>query len=238
LSSSADGAASSTNSTAQKAYLGCGVVGIVLIFLGMILAKILPLPSPDENSTQIAAFFTHHATAIRYGLMLVMLGASLLGPWLGVLTVQLKRVEGRNAAGAYCQLALGALLIIEIIYPLVMLQVVAFRPERAASETLLISDLSWILFVAPGYTFVVEAFATVAVIWSERNRPRRLFPSWLAPFGAVVAVANLGECFSVVTKTGPFAWNGFFGFWFPAILFGLWIVVMTVALYRAVDQPD
>lgn len=234
----ASSVAAGSNAPAQKAYLWCGVVGIVLIFLGMMIAKMLPLPSPTESAPQMAAFFTNHATAIRYGTMIVMLGAALLGPWIGVLTVQLKRVEGRNAAGAYCQLALGALLIIEIIYPLVMLQAVAFRPGRAASETLLISDLSWILFVAPGYTFVVEALATVIVIWSERKRARRLFPAWLAPFGAVVAVANLGECFCVATKSGLFAWNGFLGFWLPAILFGLWIVAMTWALYKAIDQPD
>ncbi|MGD9663540.1 MAG: hypothetical protein AB7U63_20045, partial [Porticoccaceae bacterium] len=37
-------------------------------------------------------------------------------------------------------------------------------------------------------------------------------------------------------KAGPFAWNGMIGFWIPLLDFFIWMVVMTVFLFKAVNQ--
>jgi len=40
-------------------------------------------------------------------------------------------------------------------------------------------------------------------------------------------------------KTGPFAWTGIIGFWIPAAVFGVWYIVMTVYLLRAIrDEAE
>jgi hypothetical protein len=42
-----------------------------------------------------------------------------------------------------------------------------------------------------------------------------------------------------LTRTGPFAWNGLLASWSPVILFGAWIVVMVVLLFKALrDQTE
>ncbi len=37
-------------------------------------------------------------------------------------------------------------------------------------------------------------------------------------------------------KSGPFAWTGIIGFWIPAAVFGIWHIVMTVVLLRAIRE--
>ena len=39
-------------------------------------------------------------------------------------------------------------------------------------------------------------------------------------------------------KIGPFAWNGLVGFWIPATVFGLWMLVMWWVTLKAIDKDD
>jgi hypothetical protein len=156
-------------------------------------------------------------------------GAALFGPWLAVLTRRLKRIEGHGPATAYCELALGALLIFEIILPLAILQVVVFRPERSPSETLILSDLFVLLFISPVYTFLVELLVTgIAILRDKQEHP--VFPGWMGVVNLVVAVLSVPGIVVIFVKSGPFTWSGALGFWVPAAAFGIWVVVMTVGL--------
>src|ERR1700722_19500436 len=102
---------------------------IVVMLLGFLFACFIPAPSPHDTAAQIARIFRAHPTRIRFGLVLTMFGAALLGPFVAVITVQMKRIEGRTSPLAYVQLALGALLAFEFVVPVMVLQAAAFRPE-------------------------------------------------------------------------------------------------------------
>ena len=71
--------------------------------------------------------------AIRIGLALTIGCSGLLAPFLGVISVQMRRIEGDNSPLAFAQIALGALLIIEFVYPMMILQVAAYREDRPAA---------------------------------------------------------------------------------------------------------
>jgi len=200
----------------ERLYVWWGVAGMVLLFGGLLVAGLLPPPSPSESATRISRFYQHHATSIRWGSVIMMFGAACLGPWMAVMTKLIKKIEGPSSPTAYCQLALGALLILELIFPLMILEVTVLRPDRAPSEILLLSDLSWIPFLGIAYTFVIELLVTAVAVFHDRQ-DHPVFPRWLAPFNVAVAVLSLPGASIVVTTTGPFAWNGAFGFWVPAL---------------------
>jgi hypothetical protein len=149
-----------SNQKTEKLYLWFALVGLLFVFAGLLMMRALPPPSPTESAGRIAAVYRDHASAIRWGGILAMFGVAWLGPWYGVLTKQLKRIEGPNSPSAYCQLALGALLILETIFPLMILEAAVFRPDRSPSEILVLSDLCWIPFVGLLYTLIVEWIVT------------------------------------------------------------------------------
>jgi hypothetical protein len=107
--------------------------------------------------------------------MVTMLGVAMLGPWIGLITKQFKRIDGSNSPSAYSQLTLGGLLILEIIFPLMLLEVAVFRPDRPAAEVLTLSDLCWIPFIGLGCTFLVEVAISAVTIMRDRS-DRPVFP--------------------------------------------------------------
>jgi hypothetical protein len=226
-----------SNQKTEKLYLWFALLGLLFVFAGLLMMRALPPPSPTESAGRIAAVYRDHASAIRWGGILAMFGVAWLGPWYGVLTKQLKRIEGPNSPSAYCQLALGALLILETIFPLMILETAVFRPNRSPSEILVLSDLCWIPFVGLLYTLIVEWIVTgIAILRDNREQP--IFPRWVGQLNFLAAALSLPGLVVVVAKTGPFAWNGVLGFWVPTVVGGLWIVTMTVFMFQAVNEEQ
>jgi len=223
------------NTKTQKWYVYCGLIGNLVMGVGALIARLIPLPSPRKNATQVASFYLGHTTQIRVGLMLAMLGLALFGPWIAVITTQIKRIEGPNSPSAYCELALGGILILEGIFPLMFLEVAVFRSDRSPAEIQLMSDLCWLMFWGVGYTYLVELIVTSVAIYNDK-REQPIFPRWYAGFNVLAAVVIAMGCFSVLTKVGPFAWNGIFVFGLPVLIYFPWVVVTSVLLLKAVDS--
>jgi hypothetical protein len=206
---------------------------IVVMLVGFSIAGFNPPPSPHDSALQIAHIFRDHTTRIRLGLVLTMFGSALLGPFVAVITVQMQRIEGRHAPLAYTQLALGALLALEFIVPVVVLEAAAFRPGLAPGTLRTLDDLGWLLFVGAPSTAVLEVVAIgVAILQDDRSRP--LFPRW-GGWASIVAAALFAPGGVIVfAKQGAFGWNGALTWWLGLTAFGVWIVAMTVLLLRAI----
>jgi hypothetical protein len=220
-----DGAAAS----AESPFVWAGVAGLVVLFVGLFIARMLPPPSPGESAGQIAAFYQRHTQGIRAGTILMGFGAALMAPWFGVITRYLRRIPGHGPATAYCQLALDALLVFEIVLPITLIQVVAFRPERIAGDTLLLDDLAMILLVSPAYTVIVEWMVTgIAILRDRGDVP--VFPRWSGWVSIGTALLSIPGVLVIFHKTGPWRWSGAIGFWVPAVVFGLWMIAMSAAM--------
>ncbi|HWT81149.1 MAG TPA: hypothetical protein VN648_20350, partial [Candidatus Methylomirabilis sp.] len=109
----------------------------------------------------------------------------------------------------------------------------AFRPDRAADLTQLYNDLGWITFTC-GVPFLVSFcfFLAVSIYFDQQAEP--VFPRWVARFNVAIALVPAG--FAGLTLNGPFAWNGFFGFWLKNVAITLWLVVMGIVLGKAVER--
>jgi hypothetical protein len=79
-------------------------------------------------------------------------------------------------------------------------------------------------------------FLAVAIFFDQQPRP--VFAPWVARFNIAIAIALVPAGFAGLTLSGPFAWNGFFGFWLRNAAIALWLVVMGIVLGRGVEHDQ
>src|SRR5262249_510136 len=132
------------------------------------------------------------------------------------------------------QLAAGAFACLTFLVPAMMFAVTAFRPDRAADSTLLLNDMTWIFLVMPWPPFMAQNFAFAFAILSD-TRTTPLFPSWLGSLNLWPPIISPPGALLPFFKSGPFAWNGIFVFWIPAIVFGIQFVANVVWLLKAIN---
>jgi len=219
----------------QRLYIWCGPAGTLVLFAGMLVARLIPLPGPSERATEVAAFYEQHTFAIRLGLLIIMSGSPLFGLWVAAISNQLRQIEGPASPAAYGQLALGGLLVLELLVPLMILETAAFRPNRSPTELLTLSDEAWLMLTGFVFTLVVEMIVIgISVRLDTRDQP--IYPRWAATLNVALAFLIAPGGLVVFFKSGPFAWDGLIGFWVPSAAFGVWIVAMTAIMLKVLDR--
>jgi hypothetical protein len=223
--------------TAQRWCVWSAGVMAVLFGIGFVgLAHLWPPSSPHQSAASLARFFEEHRTSIRAGLMVTAVGAAFLAPFLAIITVQMKRIEGARSPLAYAQLALAGIFVFEFIVPIFVMQAVLYRP-RSLEDTLLFSDMFWLMFVGVVSTSMLEwALIGVAILRDGREHP--IYPRWVGYVNFSLAALFCPGEFVVFFKDGPLAWNGLLAWYTTVIGFFIWLVVMVITTLRAIDRPD
>lgn len=212
-----------------------GVVNMSVYFIGMLFAHFLPIPSPAVPQDEVAAIFRDNATGIRIGSIFMLASGFFLVPLIGLISAFMKRIEGNLPIMAYGQLAAGALGILFFYVPAVLFFVMAYRPERSPEIIYVLYDFAWMFMIGAWPSFLFQQGCIALAIFSDKQL-QPVFPRWLGYFQIWTALLYTGSCLLPFFKTGPFAWNGFFAFWIPAIVFFIWCFVMTAALLKTIDQ--
>jgi hypothetical protein len=216
----------------------CGPVCITLFFIGAWpLAHILPPHWPSASAADIAAIYGQNVNVFRLGILIVMISAAFLLPFSAAISMQMARIEGRLPVLALTQFGAGALGTMIITIPMLIFTATAFRPERAPELILLLNDLAWLTFAMPFGAAVIQSLAIGLAIISDKSTSP-LFPRWVGYFNFWVALLFVPAGMISFFKDGPFAWNGLIAFWLPAIVFGIWFMVMFPMLTKAIRQPD
>lgn len=208
--------------------VGC-LVGLLL------LARFAPPPSAMISPSGIAGIFEDRTTAIRFGIMLVVFAAALLGPFVAVISVHMRRIEGPRPTLTYLQLVLGACFIMEIIFPMMAIQTAAFRPERDEAIQQTLHDFGWLTFFGVASTGFVQ-LVIIGVVILQDTRTAPVFPRWAGYFNIWVGFSFSPGTVMIFFKDGPLAWNGIFIFWIPFTAFFAWLVVMPWLLLKAINQ--
>lgn len=223
------------NIQVQKVCLWCGLIAIVVFGIGLWpIAGLIPPPSPDDSPREIQAFYADNPDAIRIGLLVVMVAGGLTGPWVAMISQQMRRMTGPDSPLANLQLGVGMLGIMVFILPAMIMQAVAFRPTRDPDLLVLANDMAWLPFVGIFVLVFIQNIAIAAAIFQDREE--RVLPRWLAYFNIWIALLYVPAGFVFFFKDGPFAWNGLITFYLPAVAFGMWFCVMFPFLKRAIES--
>lgn len=213
------------------------MVFLILFALGWgLIARFVPPPSPTFGAAEIADFYRQNTQMIRLGMVITQISCIFLPPWVAVLSVQMKRIEGSSPVLAYTQLICGLAAMLVILGSALIWGTVAFRPERAPDLLLLINDVGWLIFTMTFAPFSTQGIAVALAIFSDMG-PVPVFPRWLAYFNLWTATIFVPTGLILFFKSGPFAWNGLIGFWVPVGVFGVWFVMMTIYMLKALKPP-
>lgn len=222
--------------TEQRIHLLCAWSGLIFAaatLVGIIfLAQFFPPPSPADSATQVAATYQKNTDGIRTGMVLMMLGAGMFIPFTSLITHYIIRIEGKVGVISVMQIMGGYSNMLLFFYPPLWWLTASFRPERNADLIQLLHDAAWLQYLGALAPFLFM-LASVAIAAFVDDSERPVFPRWVGWFNLIALIVFLPDQMIFFFKTGPFAWNGIFGWWIPLVDFFGWIVVMFFVLRSA-----
>jgi len=202
------------------------------------LARFFPSQPPSWDAEQITRFYHDNIIGIRIGMVLVLIGSMFYVPWTALLAKLVSRVEGRAGILTYCQIIAGTTNVLLTAYPAGWWLTAAFREDRDPQIVLLLNDIAWLQFlgvIAPFY-FVVITIIYASFADSHDEDP--IIPRWVGWFNVLFMFDLIPLSIIFLFKSGPFAWNGLFGFYLPFVTFWIWFFVMTYTVRRSLHRLD
>jgi MFS family permease len=241
---SLDGASFTAGRQSQLACAWCGY-GFAAFFLvgALLVAHWFPPLDPGDSALATATVYREQTSQIRVGLLIVFVGQVMFPFFGGAIAGQTRRIRRAAPALSYTQIASVGCASMAMVGPLATFFVTAYRPERAPEMTQLLNDISWIVFMVafvPFVPFVSWAVAIGLAILSDTSSDTPdtpIYPRWSGYLSIAVGLIQMPAGLLIFFKAGPFAWNGLFSFWIPAIDFFGWILAMTALTIRAIRQP-
>jgi hypothetical protein len=225
-----------SNVATQKVLAWSGPLLVVSFFIGFwVVGGFVPPPSPQDSARETAEWYQENSTQIRLGLLITMFSATLFGPWTVSIFLQMRRIEGSVAPLAYLQLVLGAVFILEFIFPLMIWQTAAYRPSGAAEGTQRLNDMGWLWFLGVVSTAVLQAVVIGACILLDK-RETPVFPRWAGYTNFWLSLLFVPGGLVVFFRDGPFAWNGLLAWWVLAAGFCAWVLLMSTLVLRALNR--
>jgi hypothetical protein len=205
------------------------VIWIAAFFL---FPGFLPPMSPTASAQTVARFYSEHTARVRYSMIVFNWFCVGLIPILMLIAVQMRRMAHRTPIFQYCVISCSAAAPTLFLTASLFWTIAAFRPERAAEQTQLYNDIAWVTFTC-GVPFLIAQSVFIALAIYLDDQPRPVFPRWVALFNLIIAAVFMPAAFAGTTQTGPIAWDGFLSFWVKNVALAVWIVVMSVVLWRA-----
>jgi len=221
----------------QRLFTWSGIVGVVLFFVGFVFAGFIPPPSPSLTPTAVAAHYVEHANGVRFGMVLTLISGMFVMPMVGVMSAQIRRIQGISSAVVYAQISAGAAGTVFFFLGAVAFLTTAYRPERAIELTYVLNDFSWIMAVITWPPACMQCLIIGIAVLSDPGRPP-VFPRWVGFLNFWVAIGFMPSGLLPFFKSGPFAWNGLLVFWLAGSVFVAWFIGMTVVLLRAIRQEE
>lgn len=214
-----------------------GPVATVLALLGMVvIGGYIPATNPAASGQEVADFYVNNLAGVRLGMVMSLVAFSLFVPFGIAIAMQTRRIE-QSPVMTYVQIASVAIATLEGVMSTVIWLTAAFRPDTIDPDlTRALHDLGWICFLVDVPPFSIWIGAIGIAILRDRNAAP-LFARWVGYFNLWVAVLILPALLVPFFKTGPFAYNGLLALYLPFGVFFIWMVTMTLALFRAVGTP-
>ena len=214
----------------------CGPVFLAtfVIFWG-IIGHNIPNPSPALSASDLAARYINNLGGIRTGFIISLITVVLYMPWTALLSTQMARIEGRFPVLAFLQLLGGGLTVMVVSFSAFFWVAAAFRPERDPVLIQLLTDLGWLCIDLQYACTTLQMLAAALVGLADKSRIP-LFPRWVCWLTIWCGLSFIPASLTGVLKTGPFAWDGIFSYYFPYFCWLCWYTVASIYMIKEVRR--
>ncbi|WP_243841348.1 hypothetical protein [Mycobacterium sp. DL592] len=218
------------SATLKRLCAWSGPATVVVTLIGWLIAGVLPLPLGSSSTTQEVVDFYGHDTRVLIGLVIAQLGICLVFPLIALIALAMLRIEGRTPLLTLVQVVTGAATGVLLLVPMLLMAVIAFRPDRNPELTVTLNDIAWLLFLTPIAPFMIQNVAIGTAILGDK---RSVLPRWVGYFNFWVAAAFVPDVLAFFFHAGPFSWRGVFVFWLALFAYAAFLIVMGVVLRSA-----
>jgi hypothetical protein len=219
----------------RRACIWSAIPMMVLLFGGLTYSGFISPILPSATAEQVAHEYRTNTDAIRLGLAVSFVGVICFLFFGGAITAQVRRIRTIPPVLVYTQIASFASGSLIFIIPWVCWETAAFRPERAATEILLINDLGWMSFVFSYVAFTAWNIAIGLSILADTSTSP-VYPRWMGYFNIWIGIIFIPDNVVPFFKSGPFSWNGIFPYWMPFAMYGIWILLMLAATLKTINR--
>jgi hypothetical protein len=209
------------------AWCGPATVGIALV--GWLIAGVLPIPLGASSSLEEVVGFYSSGVHVSLGLAISSIGVCMVIPLIAGITGIMRERETGTPLLTLIQLISGTATALCLLFPMLIMAVAGFRPERSPELTMTLNDLAWLLFITPIAPFIIQNLA-IAALALGRSSP--LLPRWIGFLNLWVGFSFSFDIMAYAFKSGPLAWNGLLIFWLALTTYSIWLLAMGLHLRR------
>jgi hypothetical protein len=221
-----------TKSTAAVLF-GVAAGGALLNFIGIgfLLGGFIPPPGPGAADVT-AAYFHHDVDLKRLGVILTIVGGTMFLPFGAAIADRIRHVRGIGPIAAMTEFGAAIVAATLMMTFLTMILVGLLRPDMPDSIYQVLNHLCWLGLIGLWQPGALQAGTTAWAILADPS-PTPVFPRWVGWYSLCMAFGSLTGSLIPFFVSGPFAWNGFIGFWVAGAIFFAWYIIMLVQLYLA-----
>lgn len=206
-----------------------------LLMLGLgwvLLAQWVPPVSPALSTRAYADEFLDHRSQIMGAAVVLMISTMCIMPFMGYLTIAVRRIEGRSGLLAMVMVISSTAFITLNFLTGAAFALAVFRPDRDPGLVQFAGDAGYFLFLGgtPTFLLIFAVLAYAGLVVQGRNTV--ILPRWLGWGCALTLMLFLPEIMLFFFRSGPFAYDGLFGFWIPTAIFIADMLGITVAIWQ------
>lgn len=216
----------------------CGALSAILFLISLIPAHQFPPIKPYYTPEQTVEFWKEHETGTKWGAAIMLISGTFYLPFTAVISAQMRRIPNLHYSVSALQLAAGSVGLLAFTLPAMVLALIPFRLDRNPDITQMLTDLFFFTLLMPWPSFIAQNFAFAYAILIDQ-RPRPLWPKFMAVVNVLAPVLFLPTTGIHCTKIGAFAWNSVLAFWDGGLIFVLQVLVDSLCLFFTIrSEPD
>lgn len=216
----------------------CGYGFVLLFFIASWpIAEFIPPPSPLLSGEQLLSKYADNITMVRLAMPLGLIAGMLVVPFSITMAIQLARLEGRIPFWGFTCASAGACNAVAFYLPFIFFSAGYYRMDRAPDLVLLISDMAWLEYLMVWPPIIMQILC-VAIVGLSYKGPLTILPRWFCWLSIWISLLIMPAGLVIFFKSGPFAWNGVISWWIPASSFGLYWLLLSWMMGRAVQNHE
>ena len=202
-------------------------------YIGLVLMTgWLPPFSAALEPAQIAQELSNKPM-MRVGFAIIAFVSPLFMGMAAPIAVQLKRIEGKSHVFSNLQLCSAAVGVLALQFPGIFWLTATYRPGISPDVVAAFSDCAFFLIIGGVSPAIMQNLCIGLGILST-DKPHDIYPRWLGFWNIWLAFTFVPGALLPFFHTGPFSWNGIFGFWVVLVGFFGWMMLNYIYTLKAI----